>query len=462
MNCEKNAVLCEGYPERTVWKSGRQKAEEGTTTGNCETVHEKRLIASTAQLRRVSLPNITLQPVIHGVETSGDRIFFEHYVFRLSTVLTVEGPRKNAFKDMLLPLAVQHLGLMHSILALSSSNIDYQAPYGKALLAKYPDVTENRLQVRAQFHQEQAMKEFNLDIRKQQEGAVENAILSARYGQMLCLVVQSIAEGRTTGEHRIHLQAYQALMRESPPEDGPFLEFIREYFQFHIAADDLICLPENSARLIEDDDSEWKIPTAVQPEAMRMIGVQDGLFYFMSKITVIRNLIRTNMAKGIEPVVDYTSLYRAAEIDAGIRDWKPSWAEGDRRDLAGMLYKQMMWVYLWRTIYPPKSMAWTPDPKITQAVDDGLLLLGMFEPSDPNQTILLAPAFSIGCAAFHDEQRVQIRKSIKTIREYTSLKNADRALEVLEEVWRFMDEKDERSWDWQSIAHEMGLDFLAT
>ncbi|KAI9841666.1 MAG: hypothetical protein M1837_000460 [Sclerophora amabilis] len=29
LNCQKNAVVCEGYPERVVWKSGREKAEEG-------------------------------------------------------------------------------------------------------------------------------------------------------------------------------------------------------------------------------------------------------------------------------------------------------------------------------------------------------------------------------------------------------------------------------------------------
>ena len=29
LNCQKNAVVCEGYPEKIVWKSGRQKAEEG-------------------------------------------------------------------------------------------------------------------------------------------------------------------------------------------------------------------------------------------------------------------------------------------------------------------------------------------------------------------------------------------------------------------------------------------------
>lgn len=29
LNCEKNAVVCEGYPVKEVWKSGKQKLEEG-------------------------------------------------------------------------------------------------------------------------------------------------------------------------------------------------------------------------------------------------------------------------------------------------------------------------------------------------------------------------------------------------------------------------------------------------
>jgi hypothetical protein len=29
MNCEKNSVFCEGYPEKQIWKSGKERAEEG-------------------------------------------------------------------------------------------------------------------------------------------------------------------------------------------------------------------------------------------------------------------------------------------------------------------------------------------------------------------------------------------------------------------------------------------------
>jgi hypothetical protein len=33
MNCEKNAVVCEGYHEKQIWKSGKEKAEEGKSPG---------------------------------------------------------------------------------------------------------------------------------------------------------------------------------------------------------------------------------------------------------------------------------------------------------------------------------------------------------------------------------------------------------------------------------------------
>jgi hypothetical protein len=130
--------------------------------------------------------------------------------------------------------------------------------------------------------------------------------------------------------------------------------------------------------------------------------------------------------------------------------------------LAGLLYKQMMWIYLWRTIYPPRTKSWKPDARIIQAVDDGIELLSQFKPSDPSQTLILAPAFVIGCAAFEKRQREPIRKAIRIVKEYMQYKNSDTALKVLEEVWRLMDAKSEESWDWQFIAHRMGMDFLAT
>ena len=224
MNCEKNAVICEGYLDKRLWRSGKERGEEGTSIELGPLSPMQSLMASTAQRRRLSLPNITLAPIIHGLETSGDRIFFEHYCFRLSAVLTVEGPKKNAFKDILLPLAVKHLGLMHSVLALSSTNIEYDEPYGQALLAKHPDVSVESLKERAQYHWDEAWKDMDIAMQQEKQGIISPNAPSVRYGQMLCLVVRSIAEGKANGEHRIHLQAYKQLVRENPPEDTPFAD----------------------------------------------------------------------------------------------------------------------------------------------------------------------------------------------------------------------------------------------
>lgn len=366
---------------------------------------------------------------------------------------------------MLLQLAVKHIGLMHSILALSSKHIDFSSPYGSKFLREHPDLDVQTLEERSQFHHDRAMSELQSDIdRSKSEVGTEtpNVIIPAIYGQMICLVLETLADPNPTGQHRVHLEAYSNLIQQYPPEDRDFLLFIHEFFQYHIYADELISLPEARARLdaISDD---WNLPTAiVQPESVRLLGVVDGLFLYLSKITNIRNKIRENIHNDIDPVVDYTSLYRAAEIDAGIRAWTPSWPVGDSRDLAGLLYKQMMWIYLWRTIYPPRTKSWKPDARIVQTVDDGIAMLAQFKPRDPSQTLILAPAFVIGCAAFEERQREPIRRAIRVVKDYMQYKNSDTALQVLEEVWRLMDVRSEESWDWQGIAHRMGMDFLAT
>ncbi|OTA98887.1 hypothetical protein M426DRAFT_68908 [Hypoxylon sp. CI-4A] len=489
LNCEKNAVVCEGYHEKTIWKSGKEKDEEKE------------------RQKQSNLPHITLQPIFQGVETPEDMIFLNHYINHLSGVLTVEGQYKNAFKDMLLQMAVEHRGLMHSILSVASRHIDYDTPYGANILKSNTKISLNTLLARSEFHHNAAMKKLCEPIDKE-SNPKNKTNLSPRYGQMLCLLLQTLAEGNPNGEHRVHLQAYKNLIQQSPPPDNAFLIFITEFFQYRVFADELIQYPDgHMPRLATEDWEPW---LEIQPA--RLIGVADGLLHYMARITTIRNAIRANIIAEVDPVVDYTSLYRAAEIDSAIREWTPHWPPGDSRDRVGLLYKQMMWVYLFRTIYPPSSSspstlftqpapsviplsptsqphsARTPpsserptsshttppraespppirypphhDHRITIAVDESLAILDSFKPSDPVQTLLLVPCLIIGCASFAPSQRERVRTSIRTVRGYTGLRNCDRVAEVLEEVWRLMERGDwARVWDWQGVARSMGLDF---
>jgi hypothetical protein len=292
-----------------------------------------------------------MQPIFHAVETVEDKIFWKHYITHFSNILTVESEAKNAFKDIILQLANQHQGLMHSILAVSSKHIDLDAPYGAKLLQENPSTTKELLQQRSDHHHEQAMNRLYADMEKSldKDDAEYKTILSARYGQMLCLLLQTRAEGNPRGEHRVHLQAYQTLIKHSPPEDTAFHTFITEFFQYHIYADDLLWHPDAQVNRLSSEP--WESLPPIEPP--RLLGVADGLFRHFSQITSIRNSIRMNMAASTDPLVDYTSLYRAAEIDAAIREWSPQWPSGDSRERVGLLYKQMMWVYLFRTVYPP-------------------------------------------------------------------------------------------------------------
>lgn len=412
-----------------------------------------------------------LHPVIHGVETAGDRLFFQHFFHKLCFVLTFEGDnsRKNAFKDIMLPMAVRHAGLMHSILALSSSNLDTKSPWGQDLLRSHqdePGTDEKSLQLRSSYHHQEALKELRSDILRKQMGET-NTVLAASYGQMVCLVVQSLSDGqRDNQDYRHHLHAYQSLINDSPPDDKEFLDFIKEYFEFHISAEELVCLPKSDPApwVPQTVNEPWKEMTdvVVHPQAIRLLGVQDGIFRSMSRITMLRNKIRQRIKEKLDPMVDYESLFEATKIDADIRNWQPNWPPGDPRDPAGQLYRQMIWVYLWRTIYPPRSTDWKPNEAIVEAVDDGIKLLQAFPSDDKRLTLLLMPAFIIGCAAFLDHQRRMIREKIINIRAYTGLRNADLTLDVLDAVWSAMDKKDEASWDWQTLADRKKLFFLAT
>lgn len=459
MNCEKNSVVCEGYPEKTTWKSGKEKAEEGRAILKICQHGAEALIESTARLRRagsITLPSIQLPFLVHGLETEGDRIFLHHYISRLSIIFTLEGEHDSAFRNILLPMAQQHSGLMHSILALSSKHLDYKSSYGLQILHDHPGVDVKTLEERSQFHQDEAVKEL-MTLQ------ADTKVAPATYAQMICLVLQTLSDPTPNGQHRIHLQHYKKLIQNTAPQEAESMKFIHEFFQYHIHADELIYFPQGEDVQYISNLEDWNLPnTVLQPSAVRLLGVFDGLFLYMSRITNIRNKIRQNMEAKIDPVVDYRAFYAAAEIDAGIREWTPAWPAGDPRDAAGMLYRQMLWIYLWRTMYPPQTTNWKLDPHITAAVEDGIKLLKGFDARDPSQTLILAPAFVIGCAAFEEHQREPIRTAIRTVKSYMEYKNTDTALEVLEEVWRLMDAKDERSWDWQAIAHRMGMDFLAT
>jgi hypothetical protein len=483
-----------------------------------------------------------MQPLFHGLETVEDMIFWKHYNEHLSTVLTVEGEHKNAFKDMMVPVAVQHRGLMHSILSLASKHIDFETPYGINVLRNNPSTTLEALRERSIYHHEQARLKFYDDVEftNGKPNTDDKVLVSARYGQMLCFLLEALAEGGSRGEHRCHLEAYRNLISTSPPEDPAFLAFIAEFFQYHIYADELIHSAVGRPSRIPPNP----LPPVTGIHPPRLLGVADGLLDYLSQITAMRNTVRSKMIAQADPAVTYCEVYPASQIDQAIREWTGNWPPGDSRDRVGLLYQHMIGIYLHRTIYPPSpsppssmsssaasfaagprpissvttppqsastssassprltgshqgpglgvsrinllldtlsrkegtgadvndSRADSPPPirqpsqneaRLTLMVDESLAILDSFKPSDPSQTLLLLPCFLIGTVCFSPSQRERVRAAIRTVRGYTGLRNADRVVDVLEDVWRLMDAGDWVAvWDWPGVAHRLGLDFI--
>lgn len=358
MNCEKNSVLCEGYNEKQIWKTGKERAEEGEHLNTHDARYESfSNMVLTGRTKRESISLVTLPSLIPGFTTPEDRIFSNHFIKRLSNVLTVEPDSENPFRNILLFLATSHEGLLHSILSISSIHIDLETPYGEALLQQNPAVTKESLQQRSSYHTTEARNCLYADFDKSKtldkDSEEYHLILEALYGQMLCLVLRTLIEGNPSGQHRLHLKHYQTLIRESPPQNIQLYTFITEFFEYQIFADDLLWHPGSDlARLslMESRDT----PDGDTPHRL---GVTDGLFHHLRDITTLRNTIRNNIATAKVRPAGYAEVFTAEDIIKALRDWSPDWSTGDSRAKVGELYKLTLWIYNFRTVKPPATGA---------------------------------------------------------------------------------------------------------
>ncbi|KAI9868310.1 MAG: hypothetical protein M1813_005753 [Trichoglossum hirsutum] len=419
LNCQKNAVVCEGYPEKTLWQPGKQRSEEALK-----------------QSRPRELPCL-----VDGVETEVDRQFLDHFVYTVSRILTLFNDDSNPFKEILLPMAIRHRGLMHSLLCLSGSHLASRDP-------KYGE--------RQNHHFLAAINYLRTDKKMsgQASGNPTELVDDPTVASTLVLCLNSICKGETAGEYRPHMDAARHLVLNQQSKNQQFGQFLFEFFMYHDVLNSLTALDRRPLLLTED----FVIPEfIIQPAAGALLGVLDGLFGYISKITRLRDHIRTRKANRLDPAVDYVTLSDAVQIDSGIRSWVSNQPEGCFRHTAALLYRQCTWVYLYRTIQPSR-----PSPKIAGAVDEGLEYLRQLPPDSATQSVMLMPLFMLGCAAFDPEQRPEISKGFDSIKNYSNLGNIGPARLVVERVWQLMDAADESSWDWETIIKGMGWDFLVT
>jgi hypothetical protein len=383
-----------------------------------------------------------LPPLMGGVENDVDRMLLQHFVSRASAVLSLhEDQSTNPFTKILLPMALQHEGLMHSVLCLSASHLCSLSPS-----KDYED--------RQVFHRGKALHLLNQDLQRQKAG--EGGVMvyeDYNVAQILVHLLHSICDGNTSGEYRMHMIAAKQIAMTQKLSSPEFQSLFDEFFYYHWIASEITSLDGAEVPMMEN----FSLPFAINPETAALIGVSDGLFGYISKISNLRRRLRSRIDDHLEPTMDYEALLAAHAIDTGLRSWACPQSPGTPRYTISMLYRQATWVYLYRTTKDSQ-----PHPYIKAAVDDGIKYINELPAEGWIQSNVLLPLFLIGCAAFEQEQRIEINRAFSGLMACTGLGNITSAKEVVDRIWELMDAGDPESWDWEKIINQKGWDFLAT
>jgi hypothetical protein len=421
-----------------IWKSGKEKAAEGR-----HRVEVARIGADchTARKRSEDI-KFDLPPLMEGVENDLDRSLLQHFANRASAVLTLHGDKAtNPFTKILLPMALEHEGLMHSVLCLSASHM-----YSINPSQEYED--------RQAFHRGKALQLLKHDLERQKAG--EGGVMvyeDSNVAQILLHLLHSICDGNTSGEYRMHMVAAKQIAMSQKSANPEFQSLFDEFFYYHWIASQITSMDGTDVPTMDD----FNLPFKINPETAGLIGVSDGLFGFISKISNLRRRLRSRIDSKLEPTMDYEALLAAHAIDTGLRGWVCPQTPGTPRYTISMLYRQATWVYLYRT-----TKSSHPHSYIKSAVDDGIRYVNELPAEGWIQSNVLLPLFLIGCAAFEEEQRIEINRAFAGLIACTGLGNIGFAKEVVDDIWKLMDAGDPESWDWEKIIHQKGWDFLAT
>ncbi|KAK3672151.1 hypothetical protein LTR78_007904 [Recurvomyces mirabilis] len=421
-NCEKNNVVCDGYEPRQHWRSGKSKS----------------------LTIRSGIPT-ELPMLVEGVDGTIDQMFFHYFTAQLGKVLSLTD-HHNPWLEIIVPMAMGHAGLMHSVLYLS----------GSCLIANEPS-PKTEWEERQEHHSSRAMRLLQDDLTQttEPEGKGMANIGDPSIAQTLVLCLQTVCAGDLNGTYRFHLNAMKEMLtfRASTFPNEQLRQFILEFLLYHDYSSAITSqnnpLDQRSIDLMEG----FKLPEfMIQPQAGTLLGVMDGLFGFISRIRKLRDQVRVRRARGTGHWWDVDIIDDAFAIDDALRSWQCVHTPDSAR--------QCTWIYLQRTIQPSQ-----PSAMFKHAVDQGLeYLRALPQTADGStQSILLMPLFLLGCAAFEPAQRPEISEAFQRLQNWSSLGNIRYARQIVEEVWQMMDEgREAETWDWETIIAKHGWDFLIT
>lgn len=432
MNCQKNNVVCQGYPSPEVWQGGKQKQPERSPSRTPSDPAQGHPGQRGAPFIMAAAPS----SAISAVEMDLDQMLLEHYKRTTSRVLTLYSHvGQNPFIDIILPMAAVRPGLMHAVLSLAGTHICTQS-------------ADARVHDRQAYHLGRALRDLSTDSQLAR-GAVDDGIIA----QSLILLLRSIVAGEHDGEYRVHMNAGRHLINSQRYANQDFHNFLVESCVYHEFIRSLTSLERRPPSLISRDlglPSRRGLPTNTA-----YLSDFDHLFPYFTKITALRDRVR--ITRQAHQASHQRDVGEAQRIESELRGWTSTEATGTSRFIASQLFWKCARIYLRRTMTVS-----TPSDALNAVVEEGLMLLFRLGPNSSMQAILTMPIFLLGCATFEHRQRAHVTRAFDIHFAYKQCGSILHVRRVVSEIWTLMDQQNELSWDWETVILKMGLDFLVT
>ncbi|GAB7346684.1 hypothetical protein MBLNU459_g1806t2 [Dothideomycetes sp. NU459] len=401
-----------------------------------------------------------LPQMIGAIESPLDQQLFSYFMLNLSSTLNVYFDHRNPFTDIVLPMAIQHTGLMHALLSLS----------GSILLARQSQPSPDLI-LRQSHHFDKSVVVLRKDVEMHELQLTVESNTDCTILQTILHCIETISADGSRGSYRCHLQAAYRLINSCQSSNDDLQDFARQFLLYQTLANSISALhPVHDLRnFVIVDSPQFDLDTKGAPPTADLPGVLDGLISPFSRIRELRDEIRPQRVAGQHAwCADERIFCDAFTIEASLRSWTCAFPPGTPACYASLLYRQAAWIYLFRTMRPSLTSS-----ELALAVNEGLLYLQHLLPGSKGAVaaartwtngILLPPLYILGCAAFEKEQRLDVTAAFDAIQAYSHMGHVARARTVVERVWHMMDQSRPwcDTWDWESIMTDMGLDILVS
>jgi hypothetical protein len=384
------------------------------------------------------------------VETKIHRRLFCHFTDVMSHLLTTFSGDSNPFNAVVIPMAMGDKTVMNTILCLAGSHLGKLRP-----MAIDAELDTERRRLHADVLKSQSYRIRTLKESK----ARSESLYSARdqevmFATSLGLCIYEVCEGTGDDAWKTHLDtARQIVSLASSAQESPdtltteISPFLLEFFVYHES------LATVTAPSLPTIKPKLHGLTYVSDQNPCVIGVQDGLIDFVTRISTLRCQAELSPLRP-----DGNIICKAVSIWQDLDNWKPLANLSKERKLIGEFYRWALFIWLFSIVHPDSQA----DSKVQNAVSN--IAAGMYEIKfgDGVMACLLFPLFVIGSAAIKVEDRETISAHFRRLQAWSSLGNIDLAYRVVLKMWEDHDHDSGASWDWVKQLEAHGMSLLVT